>query len=168
MKNWRQLPVCSCLKVFSPKFVSHVQMSEVSLRPSAEGLFPDSKSDAGSSDNTLCVSLWDQAILRLDKKKQAVISDLKHGACRPCELLDEVNKEVEKCEAKQWYIYTTRNGRRIFLRDVLKRIAGSLQKINSVVDALVQYDPGHLAIPWAFARFLLVVSFEVFGTLAGN
>lgn len=132
-------------------------MREVSLDPSSEGLFPDSKSDGGLSDTTLCGSLWDQAILRLDRKKQAIISELKSDTCKPGELLGEVNREIVKCQAKQWH--TTCHGRRIFLRDVLSRIAGFLQKITSVMDALVQYDPGHLSIPWAFARFLLVVSF---------
>ena len=135
-------------------------MREVYLKPSSEGLFPEDKSDGNLSDTTLCGSLWDQAILRLDKKQQAIIIQIRNGSCKPDELLVEVNKEVEKCEAKQWNIYTTRKGRRIFLRDVLGRIAGFLQKVTAVGDALVQYDPGHMSIPWAFARFLLVVSLE--------
>jgi hypothetical protein len=136
-------------------------MREAYLQASKEELFPDSKSDGDLSDTTLCGSLWDQATLRLDKKQQTIISQIRDGSCKPDELLAEVNKEVEKCEAKQWSIYTTRSGRRIFLRDVLDRIAGFLQKITAVGDTLVQYDPGHLSIPWAFARFLLVVSFKL-------
>jgi hypothetical protein len=135
-------------------------MREVYLKPSSDGLFPDDKSDGDLSDATLCGSLWDQAILRLDKKQQVIITQIKDGSCKPHDLLAEVNKEVEKCEAKQWNIYTTRNGRRIFLRDVLGRIAGFLQKVTAVGDCLVQYDPGHMSIPWAFARFLLMVSLE--------
>lgn len=135
-------------------------MREIYLPVSSEGLFSDSKSDGASSDTTLCGSLWDQAILRLDKKQQSIIAEIRKGSCNPTELLDEVHKEVKKCESKQWCIYTTRNGRRIFLRDVLSRVAGFLQKVTSVGDTLVQYDPGHLTIPWAFARFLLMVRFE--------
>ena len=136
-------------------------MSEAHLRSPSEGLIPDNKSDGGQSDSTLCGSLWEQAIQGLDKKQKSIISDIRNGSCHPKELLNEVNKEVEKCQAKQWSIYTTRNGRRIFLRDVLSRIAGFLQKVTTVGDALSQYDPGHLTIPWAFARFLLIVSLGV-------
>jgi hypothetical protein len=135
-------------------------MRKAHLRSPSEGLYPDSKSDRGESDTTLCGSLWDQAILRLDKKQQSIVTEIRNGSCKPDELLIEVNKEVEKCESRQWSIYETRSGRRIFLRDVLGRIAGFLQKVTAVGDTLVQYDPGHLSIPWAFARFLLVVSFE--------
>jgi hypothetical protein len=136
-------------------------MGEGHLRSPSEGLITDDKSDGGLSDSTLCGSLWDQAIQGLDKKQKSIISEIRNGSCNPKELLHEVNKEVEKCKARQWSIYTTRNGRRIFLRDVLSRIAGFLEKVTSVGDALAQYDPGHLTIPWAFARFLLIVSLRV-------
>jgi hypothetical protein len=135
-------------------------MREPYLQAPSEGLLPDGKSDGDVSDTTLCGSLWDQATIKLDKKEQAIISQIRDSACKPNELLNEVNKEVAKCEARKWSIYKTHSGRRIFLRDVLDRITGFLRKITAVGDTLVQYNPGHLSIPWAFARFLLVVSLQ--------
>ena len=133
-------------------------MSQTCLKPSKETLLSDDKSDGGLSDTTLVGSLWNQAILRLDSKKQALIGELNDSnSCKPDELLSAVNKEVQKCEAKKWQIYKTRSERRIFVRDVFQRIAGFLKKITAIGDNLVQYDPAHAAIPWALARFLLVV-----------
>lgn len=134
-------------------------MSQTCLKLSEVSLLCDNKSDGGLSDITLVGSLWNQAVLRLDSKQQALIREISSSnSCKPDELLGAVKKEIVKCEAKQWQIYKTRSGRRIFLRDIFKRIVGFLEKITAIGDNLAQYDPTHLTIPWAIARFLLIVS----------
>lgn len=44
------------------------------------------------------------------------------------------------------------------MRDVFKRITGLLEKVTIVGDTVAQYDPVHLSLPWALARFLLIAA----------
>jgi hypothetical protein len=103
-------------------------------------------------------SLWERAILQLDEKSRSIVEEFKINGCKPEQLLADVHSEVEKCKKKQWHIYTTNKGRRIFIRDLFKRITGFLDKVTSIGDAVAQYDPIHLSLPWALARFLLIAA----------
>ena len=58
------------------------------------------------------------------------------------------------CLDKQWKI-ERKNGEIIYLRDILSRTVKWINKFKEVGDTLVQYDPGHAAIPWAAVRFVL-------------
>ena len=47
------------------------------------------------------------------------------------------------------------NGNSIYLRDVLSKTVAWITKFREVGDTLVQYDPGHAAVPWTAVRFVL-------------
>lgn len=48
-------------------------------------------------------------------------------------------------------------GKRIILRDVVMKIFGWIDKFKQIGDIVVQYDPGHMALPWAAFRFVMQV-----------
>ena len=48
-------------------------------------------------------------------------------------------------------------GKEVVLRDVGMKILRWVDKFKQIGDTIVQYDPGHAAIPWACFRFLLQV-----------
>jgi len=45
----------------------------------------------------------------------------------------------------------------IVLRDIAMKIMQWVDKFKQIGDIVVQYDPGHAALPWAASRFLLQV-----------
>jgi len=45
----------------------------------------------------------------------------------------------------------------IVLQDIALKIIQWVDKFKQIGDIVVQYDPGHAALPWAVFRFLLQV-----------
>lgn len=71
---------------------------------------------------------------------------------------------------KRWK-YTKSNGDTIIVRDVLEKIVRWIEKFRETGDIIIQYDPGHAALPWAAVRFLLrtaVSEVQVFGALVND
>jgi hypothetical protein len=60
----------------------------------------------------------------------------------------------EKRRSKMWK-YKNKKGEEIILRDVFAKIVVWVEKFKEVGDTIVQYDPGHAALPWAGVRFVL-------------
>jgi hypothetical protein len=58
---------------------------------------------------------------------------------------------------KAWKIQW--GGEDIVLRNVVMKIVHWVDKFKQIGDVIVQYDPGHAALPWAAFRFLLQVTF---------
>lgn len=57
------------------------------------------------------------------------------------------------------------------MRDVLEKITGWVQRFVATGDTVVQYDPGHAALPWAAVRFLLQIAVsevQMFGALVDD
>ena len=107
--------------------------------------------------NTPKADLWALAISKVSPDDRALIE-------LPCsdklQLLRDVAVATEEkkklCIQKRWK-YTRRNGETIILRDVLNKILTWVDKFKTVMDMVVQYDPGHAALPWACVRFILQV-----------
>lgn len=49
-------------------------------------------------------------------------------------------------------------GETVILRDLFSKIVTWIDHFKRIGDIIVQYDPGHAALPWAGVRFLLQVS----------
>lgn len=56
---------------------------------------------------------------------------------------------------KRWKIEI--NGKTVYLRDVCDKIILWINKFKEIGDIVMQYDPGHAALPWAAFRLLLQV-----------
>ena len=106
--------------------------------------------------------LWALAISKVSPDDRALIG-------LPCsdklQLLRDVAVATEEkkklCIQKRWK-YTRRNGEKIILRDVLNKILTWVDKFKTVMDMVVQYDPGHAALPWACVRFILQVRISLY------
>ena len=75
--------------------------------------------------------------------------------------------KLDECIRKRWK-YTRSDGQKVVLWDVLERVTRWINKFKEVGDVVIQYDPGHAALPWAAIRFILqasVGSVETFGSM---
>jgi hypothetical protein len=111
-------------------------------------------------------NLWDEAMGRLSEddktwingNSQQFLDSSGPGIRSIIALVDEKRQE---CEAKRW---TTVNvfSTTINLSDLASNAITWLNKFKEVGDTIVQYDPGHAALPWAAMRFILqsAISYE--------
>ncbi|KAJ9405424.1 hypothetical protein DTO045G8_6827 [Paecilomyces variotii] len=86
------------------------------------------------------------------------------------ETLDQVNdRKLDKLHAalrvaedkrqlslkKRWRKRGPGGGEDIIVRDIMEKIVQWIRRFREIGDTVVQYDPGHAALPWAAVRFLL-------------
>ncbi|RSL97509.1 hypothetical protein CEP52_010834 [Fusarium oligoseptatum] len=130
---------------------------------------PKSKDDAPSFSVVACPetqaeqqsksSLWDEAMEKLSKDDKAWINgnsqqflDSSGPGIRG--IIALVDEKRQECEAKRWTtvkVFKTT----ISLSDLASNSITWLNKFKEVGDTIVQYDPGHAALPWAATRFIL-------------
>ena len=114
-------------------------------------------SDSGSRGSP-STDLWDRALESLSVERKAAIEY--QASQQPstnivdhlCTLTEQKRAE---CEKRGWKIEF--NGHQVILRDVTEKICVWLHKFKEIGDVVVNYDPVHLALPWAGIRFLLEV-----------
>ena len=83
------------------------------------------------------------------QNKLTILSDL--------QVLTESAKE--QCIKKRWrFSRPGRNGETIVLRDIFTKMVVWIERFKQVGDTVVQYDPGHAALPWAGVRFIVQVA----------
>lgn len=70
-------------------------------------------------------------------------------------------RESERTSQEKEWKWKNRKGEFIVIRDVFGKTITWIEKIKGIGDTIVQYDPGHAALPWAAARLLLQVSVSV-------
>lgn len=102
-------------------------------------------------------NLWEEAVKTIDANWREQLTALTDLSCGPNELLEELARQQKLCRAREWKCYNL-NGQKVHVREMLEKVAFWLEKAQQVGDAIVQYDPVHAALPWAGARFLLMVS----------
>lgn len=56
---------------------------------------------------------------------------------------------------KRWRKKRPGGGEDIIVRDVMEKIVQWIRRFRDIGDIIIQYDPGHAALPWAAVRFLL-------------
>jgi len=73
--------------------------------------------------------------------------------------LESIRNEIEgildRNRDKRWQF--TFRGETIVMRDVGRKILLWVDKFKGIGDVVIQFDPGHAALPWAGFRFLLKV-----------
>ncbi|OQD62738.1 hypothetical protein PENPOL_c011G02956 [Penicillium polonicum] len=117
-------------------------------------------------------SLWMTAKAKLDKVDQNLLdfeSDdgIKRARENELDILDSLEQTTREaydtCIRKRWHITIPGKGKKIIIRDLLRKVAHWIELFKTVGDQVVQYDPGHAALPWAGARFLLQIAINDFG-----
>ena len=104
--------------------------------------------------------LWQQAFARVEPHVQATLVDAKTSKRDVVAALMKTVEEKRTWSIRRQWKFKTPNGRVIILRDVLEKIAKWLDRFKGAVDAAVQYDPVHAALPWAAIRFLLQAAID--------
>jgi hypothetical protein len=106
------------------------------------------------------MDLWAQAVAQLD------VADQKGADFGPADkpailadVLEEVLKKQRTCRERKLR-YRTASGKTIILFDVFEKIARWVNKLKEIGDAVMQYDPGYAALPWAAMRFFIQVHFQ--------
>lgn len=100
-------------------------------------------------------SLWEKAFQALDEEDKANVNfatnklDILEG------ILAVAAEKQRMCLAKRWKY--KKGNKEIIIRDQLEKIVGWVEKFQQIGDQIVQYDPGHAALPWAAVRFFLQV-----------
>jgi hypothetical protein len=102
-------------------------------------------------------SHWEEAANNVPMKWQEQLQALSDLSCGPSILLDSVIKKQADCRAKQWQCRKP-NGHKVYVRDILEKVAFWVDKVKETGDIIVQFDPVHACLPWAGVRFLLTVS----------
>lgn len=101
--------------------------------------------------------LWKKAFDNLSTPCKASL--LKDSPNRQTPSLEEIIQYVKlqqtRCMEKRWKIEI--NGKTVYLRDVCDKIILWINKFKEIGDIVMQYDPGHAALPWAAFRLLLQV-----------
>ncbi|KAL0934979.1 multiple ankyrin repeats single kh domain-containing protein [Colletotrichum truncatum] len=117
------------------------------------------------------VNLWDKAFDSLAPDLKLILSTTKS---QRRDILGAVLKEAQSKRdlsiQKRWK-FTKPDGGTIIVRDVLEKITGWVHRFIATGDTVVQYDPGHAALPWAAVRFLLQVAIseiQMFGALVDD
>ena len=102
-----------------------------------------------SALETLAHSDRQQLTLYDGQDRLAILSDL--------QVLTESAKG--QCIKKRWrFRRPGRNGETIVLRDIFQKMVVWVDIFKQIGDTVVQYDPGHAALPWAGLRFILQVA----------
>lgn len=65
----------------------------------------------------------------------------------------------EQCIKRRWrFSKPGHNGETIVLRDIFNKMIVWIDMFKQIGDTVVQYDPGHTALPWAGVRFILQIA----------
>ncbi|XWW92576.1 hypothetical protein V2A60_000501 [Cordyceps javanica] len=104
--------------------------------------------------------LWEKALGQLEPGVKARLMQVTGGRGNiVAALIKTVNEKRQLCIRRQ-YKFKTPSGRVVIIRDLLEKMAKWLDRFKGAVDAAVQYDPAHAALPWAAVRFILQIALD--------
>ena len=112
-----------------------------------------------AAGDTQTQSLWSRAINsdELSLKERERLSDIGFGVGGQ-KMTSEIRSMTDGIlNEKRGLRKVKLRGEEVVLRDVGMKILRWLEKFEQIGDTIVQYDPGHAALPWAGFRFLLQV-----------
>lgn len=105
--------------------------------------------------------LWTSALEKLTEsdRQQLAFYDGRNRLDILSDLQVLTESAKEQCIKKRWrFSRLGRNGETVVLRDIFNKMVVWINMFKAVGDLVVQYDPGHAALPWAGVRFILQVA----------
>ena len=105
-----------------------------------------------SGSATYPESLWQEALESLPVEDRPPSVQESYGIING--VLEKTKVEICKRQTGKF----TLGVKQYDSREVANKVIGWIQKFKEVGDIVVQYDPVHLALPWAVFRFILQVS----------
>jgi len=100
--------------------------------------------------------LWAQAVERLSPEERKNINFSYDKLTVLSDVRAEVDVARQRCDDNRWGFQRS-SGEKVILRDLFGKIVKWIDLFKQVGDTVVQYDPGHAALPWALVRFVLQV-----------
>lgn len=104
--------------------------------------------------------LWASALENLPKSDRQQLAF--HNGQDRLEILSDLQvlteSAKEQCIKKRWRFRKRHDGETIVLRDIFNKMVVWIDMFKQVGDTVMQYDPGHAALPWAGVRFILQVA----------
>jgi len=110
-----------------------------------------------ATSNTEAQSLWSRAVKGLPSEEQTLLAGngIDTSTCQLQVVSDIIEGIVKKQNGNDWKFPF--NGEQIVMRDIGMKILQWADRFKRIGDIILQYDPGHIALPWAGFRFLLQV-----------
>jgi hypothetical protein len=111
------------------------------------------------SRHLLTQNLWQEAAEKLPEKDKKSLELLKSGTSATSiveDALAGVKNSEERVNGDLITIKTKRG--EVPLRHYVNKLTKVLIQFKEIGDTIIQYDPGHAALPWAGVRLLLNVS----------
>lgn len=101
---------------------------------------------------------WKEAIDTMSEEDRRDIDFTQTNQLRTIEneVLAAAEEGKELCRRRRWKY--KKGGHEIIIRDKLEKIVKWVTSFVQVGDTIIQYDPGHAALPWAGVRFLLKIN----------
>ena len=153
-------PIPSAATIPTPLLPSPIPLP-LRSRPSSPHAPPNASEP--ESDTNDQINLWQTALDQIAKEgltptQKEIINSISRGGGAPSSsfidgLIGLTKDKQDECTNKSWRFSV--GGREVVLRDQAEKVITLLKNFKEVGDTLVQYDPGHTAIPWAIVRFVL-------------
>ena len=70
-------------------------------------------------------------------------------------LLDLTKQSRDNCQRNRWKFSS--RGQEIIVRDIADKLIAWIDKFKNIGDVAIQYDPVHVALPWAGIRSILQI-----------
>ena len=103
-------------------------------------------------------NLWENAVNRLSADDKEQFDFSQDDKLNALETLQQAIAEQTQNRSKAQLVVFHRKGRKITLRQLFDKVVQCIDKFKQVGDIVVQYDPGHAALPWAAVRLVLQVA----------
>ena len=110
-----------------------------------------------ATGDTQVQSLWGRAINsdELSSEERERLSDIGFGADSQ-KMASDIRSMTDGILNEKRGLWKIKlRGKEVVLRDVGMKILRWVDKFKQIGDTIVQYDPGHAALPWAAFRFIL-------------
>ena len=102
--------------------------------------------------------LWTAALNALKEEDRKLVGfDGQHRLDVLSDLGQLVAAARDTSIKKRWRFHRPGNGQTVILRDLFSKIVVWIDRFKDIGDIVVQYDPVHVAVPWAGVRFLIQV-----------
>lgn len=147
--------------LLSPSSTGHSPLQSNKSVPPSRPAAATASSNTANQSNAL-PKLWAEALRTLQPAHQEAIQGILSSSSSsrlPPDMIDclcDLTKQKRaECKERRWKLEY--NGLQVILRDVAEKVTAWLNNFKEVGDVVVNYDPAHLASPWAGVRFLFQV-----------
>jgi hypothetical protein len=112
-------------------------------------------------------SLWEIAFDDLSHTDRRTLAEYEAYLLSPnLSILDDLRTKIQQEEEAyaQKEVRLKIKGREVTLSEVCQKVLNHLDQFLIIGDIIIQYDPGHAAIPWGIVRGLVKVSSASYAT----